>query len=64
MTLAKLLLSLDFDLKSLEDKMDELRGYWDGKDSGFLEDLAHCAQDIQEKSKELRTLLDELEESF
>lgn len=52
------------DLSNLWDKMSEIRGSWNGKESGKLEERCQIAGEIQELITPLKTLLDELRESY
>ena len=47
-------------LRELIKEMEEIRGQWNGKESGYQEDQANIASDIIEKSIELITLINEL----
>lgn len=62
--LERMLVSIDFDLRHLMKEMEEIKSEWDGNDSGILEDRANIAKEIEEKSKELISLMAELDESF
>jgi hypothetical protein len=48
------------ELKKLIEECEQIRGHWNGKDSGYAEDQANIASDIIEKSKELIELINEL----
>ena len=49
-------------LTNLISEAIDVAGYWNGDESGHLEDLAHIANDIEKKAEELRALLDEYAE--
>jgi len=48
------------ELKELIKECEEIRGRWDGKDSGYAEEQSMTASEIIEKSKELIDLINEL----
>lgn len=48
------------ELKKLIEEMEEVRGRWNGDESGYLEEQADIAGDVIEKSKELIELINEL----
>jgi uncharacterized protein YukE len=47
-------------LKKLIEEMEEVRGRWNGDESGYLEEQSDIASDIIEKSEELINLINEL----
>lgn len=49
-----------FTLEKLRANMEDIKGEWDGDNSGALEDRAHAASDAEGKIEELEELLDEL----
>jgi len=48
------------ELKKLIEEMEKVKGQWNGDESGYYEDQANVAEDIQEKAKELIELINEL----
>lgn len=54
------LIGMDTVLAIFKENLEQIVSLWDGKDSGILEDRAHCAKEIQEKCDEIRNLIAEL----
>ena len=52
------------DLKELVKWAEEISGRWNGDNEGIIAERAHIADDIAEKSNELITLLNEMDESI
>lgn len=48
------------ELQKLIEEMETIRAQWSGHESGYYEDQANVAEDIQEKAKELIELINEL----
>jgi len=48
------------ELKKLIKECEEIRGRWNGDDSGYEEDQATIASDIIDKARELTDLINEL----
>jgi len=48
------------ELQKLIEEMEKVKGQWNGDESGYYEDQANVATDIQEKAKELIKLINEL----
>lgn len=48
------------ELEKLIKEMEEVKGQWNGDESGYYEDQANIAEDIQVKAKELIELINEL----
>lgn len=53
---------LNIELDKLNKECEEMRANWNGDESGRLEEIADTAHEIQEKIKELKELLDYLNE--
>jgi len=47
----------DLTLKAILENAEEVSGNWNGKESGYQEDMAGYAEDIIEKVAELKELL-------
>lgn len=48
------------ELLALKAREEQVAGYWNGDESGIMEDRVHCAKEIIEKVDELVELLKEL----
>lgn len=48
------------ELLKLRKEAEEISGKWNGDNSGYAEDQAHCADEIIEKVDELLELINEL----
>jgi hypothetical protein len=47
-------------LDDISEWAENIRGEWNGDNSGKLEDRANCAEEVQDKIAELKELLEEL----
>ena len=47
----------DLTLKQILENAEEVSGNWNGKESGYQEDMAGYANDVIEKVKEIKELL-------
>ena len=52
----------DLTLKAILENAEEVSGNWNGKESGYQEDMAGYANDIIEKVAEIKSLLDALDD--
>jgi len=52
----------DLTLKAILENAEEVSGNWNGKESGYQEDMAGYANDIIEKVAEIKSMLDALDD--
>ena len=52
----------DLTLKQILEDAEEVSGNWNGKESGYQEDMAGYANDVIEKVKEIKELLSAMDE--